>query len=170
MKSVACLRDLEKLRCGIDLLTGEADALSYRILCDLTRRGAELVGQVYGVKQFAENWNSGSESDPHVGSCMLSHRAYLDIAPVLLTKTCHTVFELDGVVFGLEADEEFQRGEFDWEAGKYTSPDKVVRQGVAYPVAFLSRKETVHVDKLYTFGTGPRVGDRNVHAMTGRAT
>jgi hypothetical protein len=62
----------------------------------------------------------------------------------------------------------FQRGEYDWEASKYLSPDKVVRDGVAYPVAHLGAKSE-HVDRLFTYGRGPRAGSRNVHAMTGRA-
>jgi len=169
VKRIACLRDLERCTSGaIDLLTGEADALGYRVLCDLTREGAALLCEVYGATAFAENWNHGSEDDPHVASAMLSDHAHLDIAPVLLARTCHTVFQIGAAVFGLEDDEVFQRGEYDWEASKYLSPDKVVRDGVAYPVAHLGAKSE-HVDRLFTYGRGPRAGSRNVHAMTGRA-
>ena len=97
MKRIACLRDLEQCTAGaIDLLTGEADALGYRVLCDLTREGAALLCEVYGATVFAENWNHGREDDPHVASAMLSDHAHLDIAPVLLARTCHTVFHRGG--------------------------------------------------------------------------
>jgi hypothetical protein len=170
MKVAACLRDLEKLGAGIDLLTGEADSLGYRVLCDLTRRGAELLCEVYGAKEFAENWNHGSDGNPHVASAMLSHRAYLDIAPVFLVRTCHTVIGIGDNIIGLEGNESFERGAFDWESGKYTSPDCIIRDGTSYPVSFLSRTETMHVDRIYSHGSGPHVGSRNVHAMSGRVS
>ena len=47
-------------------MTGEADALSYRILCDLTRTGRDLVCEAYGIRPegLAENWNCGDDKDP----------------------------------------------------------------------------------------------------------
>ena len=169
MKRIACLRDLEQCTAGaIDLLTGEADALGYRVLCDLTREGAALLCEVYGATAFAENWNHGSEDDPHVASAMLSDHAHLDIAPVLLARTCHTIFRIGGTVFGLEGDEAYQHPEYDRDAKQYTAPAKVIRDGVAFPIADLGAT-TPYVDRLFSYGRGPRVGSRNVHAMTGRA-
>jgi len=181
MKSISCLNDLEKLNSGIILLTGEADALGYRILCDLTKAGVDLLHEVYGVATFGENWNHGSDDNPHIGSVMLSSRAYLDIAPIFLVKQCHTVFEVSGAVVGMEDGEEFRRGEFDWESGKYLSGDKIVLEAgpdgdqFEHPIGLWfgrndgsgERKE--HIDRLYTFIQQPRVGSRCVHAMTGRS-
>ena len=95
MLTVKCLRDLE--RYGVDLLTGEADALSYRILCDLNKAGRDLLCEAYGIRPegLAENWNSGGEKDPHVASIMLAHDAWRQIGPIALVKCCHTVFDTD---------------------------------------------------------------------------
>jgi len=109
MKTIACMRDLEQF--GIYPLTGEADNLSYRILCDLDMRGYRLLCEVFGmpyqtpsgnnhlghplwrefpdgIQRFphppgwAANWNSGSDEHPHVASIMLSEHAIGQIAPI----------------------------------------------------------------------------------------
>lgn len=75
MIRIDCLRDLEPF--GIIPLTGEADALSFRILCDLTVQGCGIVREAFGMESdagFAENWNSSG-----VKSIMLSN----DIVPTL---------------------------------------------------------------------------------------
>jgi hypothetical protein len=58
MKTIQNWRDLEPY--GIDLLTGEACALSYRGLFDLTAEGLELVKRVIGAVEITapSNWNS----------------------------------------------------------------------------------------------------------------
>lgn len=58
---------------GIDVLTGEACGLSYRLLCDVTKEGKQTLEKALGViaLELADNWNNGSATDPHVGSVML---------------------------------------------------------------------------------------------------
>jgi len=71
MKTISCWDDLS--RDGILPLTGEACGLSYRILCDATARGKRLLEKALSVVEIRlhENWNHGTDSDPHVGSIML---------------------------------------------------------------------------------------------------
>lgn len=58
---------------GIIALTGEACSLGYRILCDLTAQGRNIVQRCLSVTIQSENWNHGSDDDPHVASIMLTH-------------------------------------------------------------------------------------------------
>lgn len=72
MIKISGLRDLERF--GIAPLTGEADKLNLRILCDLTGAGAEVVREAFGLKHdtdFQDNWNHGDGHNPHVGSILL---------------------------------------------------------------------------------------------------
>ena len=89
MKTVNCLRSLE--RYGVVCLTGEADNLSYRILCDLTRKGADILAECYGLNPdgFLPSWNPGSDADPHVGSIE---------EPSESQKLPHAVFEKHGLL------------------------------------------------------------------------
>ena len=109
MLTVKCLRDLEEF--GIVPLTGEADALSYRCLCDLTAQGRQIVAETHGTREngFPENWNCGSANKPHVASVMLAYGAWRDIAPIALLSCCHTVFQTEDSVFGLQENEELLR-------------------------------------------------------------
>ena len=58
MKRIDNLQDLEAH--GIEALTGESDAFSYRILCDVTARGNRIIERTLDNKlTLSENWNSG---------------------------------------------------------------------------------------------------------------
>ncbi len=160
MKTISSLRDLEGY--GIRPLTGEADALSYRALCDLTEEGRALVAETYGVlpSGFPENWNSGA-----VASCMLPYDAWRHIAPIALTGCCHTVFEVEGgSVFGLEDGEEFEGAPYDFDTEQYTGPPRIKRDGVwmDWPSCYGT------VGRSYSCGSNPHVDSRNTHAMSGR--
>lgn len=69
MKTIDKWSDLEAF--GIVPLTGEACALGYRMLCDLTQNGKRIVEKCLSVEIQSENWNHGSDDDPHVASVML---------------------------------------------------------------------------------------------------
>ena len=58
MKSINCFQDLA--RYGIELMTGEACGLTYRILFDLTAQGQPIVEKYVGCKIIAETWGRGS--------------------------------------------------------------------------------------------------------------
>ena len=162
MKSIAQMRDLEAF--GIRPLTGEADNLSYRVLCDLTEEGRATVAEAFGIGTvgFPDNWNSGA-----VASVMLSPSALKQIAPIALIRAgCHTVFNTkNGTVWGLEHGESIERGE--WGAdGVELSPTMLTMPGddpQRWPV-----KSYGKIGRYFTFGSGSRQGTRNVHAMSGR--
>ena len=82
MLAIGNFADLERF--GIVPLTGESCGYGRRILCDLTAKGAATVARflglsgVQGSKAFADNWNGGTPSDPHVASVMLPRFGLLD--------------------------------------------------------------------------------------------
>lgn len=172
MKTCNQLRDLEQF--GIKLLTGEADTLGYRILCDLDEQGVRVFKECFGMPLYpeglhprtglAENWNSGS-----IASVMLTGHELVPLAimgfylqgyDVVVTKYEHGHEQ----VFALEKDDnlrlneegsayEFRRAEKDLF---YPWPDchgeiiRIIRQ----------RKSDGQVVQ----------GTRNVHQMSGRVS
>ena len=81
MKHIHNLKDLQQY--GVNLLTGEADRLSFRILCDLNEAGTHLIsdylGLPYGVA-LNKNWNSQVGGTPAVASVMLSVETLWELA------------------------------------------------------------------------------------------
>ena len=91
---------------GIDLLTGEACSLMYRLLCDLTQSGKRIVEQCLSVQIQSENWNSGSSDDPHVACIMLTREMLVPLAVfALLENGCREVWVTDHAATGVEADD-----------------------------------------------------------------
>lgn len=107
MKRIDSLRQLEEY--GIVPLTGESDAHMYRVLCDVTQQGKAIIERTLGMQITpAENWNSGSASDPHVGSFLLPHEFVSPFAVFcLLSSTMVTEVWLmkDGTVIGFEVED-----------------------------------------------------------------
>ncbi len=101
MKTVSTWDHLREY--GIDLLTGEACSLMYRILCDLTEKGKRVVERCLGVQIQSENWNHGSSDDPHVASIMLTHEMFTPLAVfALLESGCREVWVTDRAAIGIE--------------------------------------------------------------------
>ena len=144
MKTISCFEDLSPH--GVIPLTGEACGLSYRVLCDVTAKGKKLLEKALGLKDLgpAENWNRGSETDPHVGSVMLTVDliTFLGVF-ALLEAGCKEVWTCKGRgVVGFEPSDD---------------PQKVQ----AY--------KSVYAEQLgRRFGYFGTAGDRNVHVFTGR--
>ncbi|MGI6414799.1 MAG: hypothetical protein ACOX1P_03955 [Thermoguttaceae bacterium] len=144
MKSIRCWDDLSAH--GIIPLTGEACGLSYRLLCDVTARGKKTLEKALSVAQLRlhENWNHGTDDDPHVGSVMLAP----DLLPfvgvfALLEAGCREVWLTKGhTVIGVEADDSAEEVELFQQ---FHANDLVRR-----------------------FGYAGTAGDRNQHMMTGR--
>ena len=67
MQKITCWDDLRPY--GIDVLTGEACGLSYRILCDVTESGKQTIQKALGITNLGlpDNWNRGDPADPHIG-------------------------------------------------------------------------------------------------------
>ena len=119
MLTVNCLHDLKPF--GIYPLTGEADNLSYRILCDLSKQGAKIIRDVYDMTPNNSPWNRNTDGQEHVACCMLAHHAYEDIAPIALRTKSHTVFSTghtDGggghTYFGLQGDEVIEQAQWEY--------------------------------------------------------
>ena len=146
MQKITCWDDLRPY--GIDVLTGEACGLSYRILCDVTERGKQTIQKALGITNpgLPDNWNRGDPEDPHIGAIMLAPELLVPLAVfALLENGCREVWRTksDGLL-GIEPADDTQRVEAvkRFHAGN----DNLVRR---YAYA----------------GTA---GDRNRHEMSGR--
>lgn len=133
MKTLTCLRDLEPY--GIFPLTGEACALSMRILCDLSHVGRRIVRECLGLPipiipaapgvQLAEPWNSSTRGVQHVASIMLYPDMWLPLAVTALAivdnlPTILLVKKNYPSIVGLTASEQFTQATYK-TAGKEDS-------------------------------------------------
>ena len=146
MHKINCWDDLRPF--GIDLLTGEACGLSYRLLCDVTQKGKQTIQKALGVADLGlpDNWNRGDPHDPHVGSIMLVPELFIPLAIfALLEHGCREVWRTkSGGLIGIESTDAPERVEAVQRV--YTETDNFMRR---YAYA----------------GTA---GDRNQHQMSGR--
>jgi hypothetical protein len=93
VKIIACLAEMASY--GIVPLTNEPDGLQYRMVCDLTAKGKQLVEQALGLAeiQLQPSWDYGTNDEPHIGSMLLIP----EILPILgvyalLDDGCHEVW------------------------------------------------------------------------------
>ncbi|MGA2258279.1 MAG: hypothetical protein ABSG53_26735 [Thermoguttaceae bacterium] len=165
-----CLNDLRRF--GVELLTGEADNLGFRVLCDLTAKGRELVAETYSLFStgFRENWNNGSRRDPHVASVMLAEHDWRSIAIVGFALEGLTTILTDRGLFALEEGEEFKQAEYTWDKAsddaKLVAEAQIFRGGtwMKWP-AFYGKPQ-----RVFRGNPGhPHVGTRNTHSMSGRS-
>src|SRR5437868_5108275 len=103
MRSITCFNDLRPY--GIDALTGEACGLGFRILCDVSEKGRQILAKAFGIPSLTlpASWNPGSKDDPHTGSIMLAQEMLVPIAIfALLEGGCTEVWLVrDGGVIGI---------------------------------------------------------------------
>lgn len=89
--------DLEQF--GIDLLTGEADGLSMRLLCDISPAAVEMLEAFWSIKFTDDNnsWNHQSAKYPGWKSVMLSHGIWADLARFALAyrRNCTHIVYVD---------------------------------------------------------------------------
>jgi len=195
MKTITSLRDLEQY--GIIPLTGEADALSFRILCDLTRQGVAVVREAYGLEApfnesgkveypgFASAWNNGTTSCPHVASILLAHDAWftLGIIALLTAGECHTVVSAAlrtdrSILYGLYGfgkHEAFREAQWEFDKAidnyKIVKPPYFTHEGAGED--WIEFSENLHgkVQRVFKNPSGPQSqGLRNIHQMSGRVT
>ena len=112
MKGIGSWQDLRLY--GIDVLTGEACDVSFRLLCDVTTKGKTILEKCLGCRlELNEPWNGGTEDDPHVGSIMLAPHFLIPIGIfALLESGCREVWHVCESLVGIEdaaADEEVSR-------------------------------------------------------------
>jgi len=95
--------DFDALReYGIVALTGEACSLMYRILCDLTQRGKEILERALSVEIVSEPWNRGSQDDPHVASIMLTSDMVVPLGVFALVESgCREVWVTETCAIGV---------------------------------------------------------------------
>ena len=144
MRTISCWEDISSY--GVIALTGEACGLSYRILCDVTAKGKTLLEKLLGIRELrlAENWNRGTEAEPHVGSVMLVPEILTAVGVfALLDAGCREVWMVKGQgLVGIEPADDPQ----EVHAFKSVCADNLGRR----------------------FGYFGTAGDRNVHVMSGR--
>lgn len=131
---------------GIEPLTGESCGLGYRILCDVTAKGKNVLEKCLGIPSLAlpESWNRGSDRDPHVGSIMLAPEFLIPLAVfALLENGCKEVWLVPNQgVHGIQAGD----------------PADTVP----------SLKKWLGTENLRRLAYHGTARDRNVHVMTGR--
>ena len=143
MKTIHSWNDIEAY--GIELLTGEACGLGYRLLCDVTERGRKTLEKCLGMTNLVlpESWNRGKPEDPHVGSVLLVREMLQPIAVfALLEAGCKEVYLVGDSVVGMEESDP--------------------------PGTIEDVKRWAKVDYARRLAYEGTAGDRNVHQMSGR--
>jgi hypothetical protein len=140
---------------GVNPLTGEADAYSRRLLCDLNEEGVILLTAYFGLSHtiearhcFPRNWNTMVGGFPAVASVMLPRAIIPDL-----------------MVFAL-----LHLGAFDYvmdTPNGFTGFNEGDQYGEAYLHGGLPEGWTLITNEAKKC-RAPQVGDRNVHAMSGR--
>jgi hypothetical protein len=151
MKTLRSWNDLAPY--GIDVLTGEACAYNYRLLCDMTPAGMSLFRAVFGLHEIAlpEGWNNNEAR-----SIMLPRDMFepLAVFALLTVEHCTKVYvTYMGLVHGVEQTDSaedvaqfvrWNQGTFCEECQRYGKGGGIDRQ---------------YVNPGYS---------RNTHAMSGR--
>lgn len=162
MKSCSEMRHLEQF--GIKPLTGEADALGFRILCDLDEQGVKVFKECFGMPYIkstepygmADNWNSGS-----IASVMLTGHDLVPLAIMGFYLQGYGVVVTDHAVYALEEMDDIVLNDAGDGYDYVRYGDKGVKIDWAWePVRRIIRQKTS--DGRVVQGT------RNVHQMTGR--
>jgi hypothetical protein len=97
MKTISCWDHLRPF--GINPLTGEACALMYRILCDITTEGKRVIEKRLSCElRPPENWSAGA-----IGAVMLAPEMFVPIAVfALLESGCRECWVIGREVVGVE--------------------------------------------------------------------
>ncbi len=155
MKHIRNLNDLSEY--GVTPLTGEACGYGYRILCDLTAHGVQLLQNALEIVdiKLRDNWNSGA-----IASVMLPPQMFTPLAIfALFDAGCTKVFTMySGEVFGVESTDEPDAVEdfIKWHQGEHC--DECGRYGKAH---FGSAIQYQYRNAGYS---------RHRHVMTGRTS
>lgn len=135
---------------GINVLTGESCAFGMRLLCDLNEDGVVLINDYFGINgAFNANWNSEVDGKLAIASVMLPRELLMPLARFALFRRGALAIAqspantlLPGAIVGIFSAERL--AEYDAHGGTNFSIQRNPR------------------------GTGPGIGSRNTHAMSGR--
>lgn len=146
MKTIARWDHLSEF--GIVPLTGESCGLAYRILCDVTAKGKNVLEKCLGVPNLnlPPSWNRGSDQDPHVGSILLAAEFMIPVGVfALLENGCKEVWVVQHQgVHGIQA----------------ADPADTVD----------ALKNWLGAENLRRLAYHGTARDRNLHVMSGRVT
>lgn len=155
MIEISGWKDMQQF--GIERLTGEACAYSLRYLCDVNQAGLELMLAYLGLPSDTKTeapWNSKVNQQPSVGSFMLPHHAWEELALFALYRSGYAYIFVNRddndeliTLLGYAADE--------------------VEQALLY-AAYASRRACLLLGKLKS--TDVAIGDRNIHQASGRVS
>jgi hypothetical protein len=131
---------------GIDVLTGEACGLGYRLLCDLTAKGRAIVEKCLGTPPLPlyEQWNTGSKEEPHVGCIMLVPELFTPLAVFAVLESGYQEcwVSKNGAVYAIDPDD----------------PQDAIE----------AVRRWLGVESMRRFSYRGTARDRNVHVMSGR--
>lgn len=134
---------------GVNLLTGEADKYSMRILCDLNASGVETICTFFGINPatgtFNENWNSQVHGQDAIASFMLPRGTIPELCKFCAFHYMNTyVFCESGNGYDLYSKEEHHKIQ-----------------------KFIDNGRSVYHNYNYRADRAP-ASDRNTHQMSGR--
>ena len=146
MKTITCWDDLRPF--GVEALTAEACGLSYRLLCDVTGNGKQVIERALGIPNLSlpENWNHGDPADPHIGCVMAAPELLIPLGIfALLESGCREVWRTnsDGL-FGVEPADDPER------------------------IDVVKRLHAENGNLVRRYAYAGTAGDRNRHEMSGR--
>lgn len=151
MKAMNNLQDIRAY--GIELLTGEADRLCMRILCDMNEEGQRLVTDFFGLPfnaEFKANWNSQVNGQPSVGCVMLTTATLWELARFAMLSVDQFDVVIETPSYGLRGMN---------HGGQYTAHYMELAERSPGTLIFRNLGKT---------STAPGFGTRNTHAMSGR--
>lgn len=157
MITINNLRSLSEF--GITIVTGEADALGFRILCDFDDAGARVISEAYGLREdsFQKGWSGGKYSImlanddwQTIGIVGLSMRA----TPIIFITECKIRKDLSYTeIIGIRTQEEYDFCLRKFESGNW-----------------VKHKQWGDWKKWLQSPTYSFTSTRNRHLMTGRIT
>jgi hypothetical protein len=147
------MHDLEKY--GLNYLTGEACAYGMRVLFDLNDDGKALLTKFWSCAyiDIYPRMNNKVNGQPATGSVMLTHQ--------MLAPLC------EFIMFDIEQVDFIAIGNGDYHGYMNTDQNRYGEDDVATVMENAGYK--IHRNWKRMNSSQPSVGDRNVHAMTGRS-
>lgn len=145
---------------GINVLTGEACALSMRMLCELNYEAMCNYLSYTGVEVNIESVAKSTWNDRNRYAVMMTWLAMKDLLIMHLASRYETVYEVD---------------DYNGQQWLYAGTRDEIRELFAkYPAIYSFDKYSDRtgvsvVGRTYSLGSHPRRGFSNVHAMTGNS-